>query len=155
MTSQPPAVTYQADVLTALMPAVFYYIAEAMIEGGVISGLPRGVGTQLVTQKAYGAARILHDSGGEPIEPRYAVTSPAGTTASAIRQFENHRVHAASFAAAVAAASQPHRRGGQIQQPQARRPARRCRRQYQAKTSGVMTGERCQSQPSETSRHVR
>jgi pyrroline-5-carboxylate reductase len=95
-------------VLTELMPAVFYYIAEAMIEGGVIIGLPRGVATQLVKQTAYGAARMLHDSGSEPIELRYAVTSPAGTTASALRQFENHRVRAACFAAAVAAASQQH-----------------------------------------------
>jgi hypothetical protein len=39
MKSQAPAVKYQADVLTELMPAVFYYIAEAMIEGGVIIGL--------------------------------------------------------------------------------------------------------------------
>ena len=32
MTSQAPALTYQADVLRELMPAVFYYIAGAMIE---------------------------------------------------------------------------------------------------------------------------
>jgi hypothetical protein len=34
--------------------------------------------------------------------------------------------------------------GWQIQQQQIRRPARRCRRRYHARISGVMTGQRCQ-----------
>jgi len=42
---------------------------------------------------------MLEESDGNPSSLREAVTSPGGTTASAIRELENHGVHTAVRAA--------------------------------------------------------
>jgi pyrroline-5-carboxylate reductase len=86
------------DAVTAISgsgPAYFYYLAEAMTEAGVLMGLPRAVSSELVTQTALGAARMLRESGDSPVALREAVESPAGTTISAVRQLENHRARSA------------------------------------------------------------
>jgi pyrroline-5-carboxylate reductase len=46
---------------------------------------------------------MLRDSGEHPVKLREAVTSPAGTTISAIRVMEDHGVRAAMLAALEAA----------------------------------------------------
>jgi len=46
---------------------------------------------------------MLRDSGEHPVKLREAVTSPAGTTISAIREWENHSVRAALLATLEAA----------------------------------------------------
>jgi pyrroline-5-carboxylate reductase len=46
---------------------------------------------------------MLRDSGEHPVQLREAVTSPGGTTISAIRELENHGVRAALLAAIEAA----------------------------------------------------
>ncbi|GLY01822.1 MULTISPECIES: pyrroline-5-carboxylate reductase [Actinoplanes] len=97
---------YQQDAVTALSgsgPAYYYLIAEAMIEAGVRLGLPRQVAHQLIVQTAVGSAAMLRDSGEHPALLREAVTSPAGTTAAALREMENHGVRAALGAALEAA----------------------------------------------------
>ncbi len=74
------------DAVTALSgsgPAYFYLVAEAMIEAGVLLGLPRPTAERLVTQTAVGSAAMLRDSGDHPTLLREAVTSPGGTTAAA------------------------------------------------------------------------
>ena len=58
---------------------------------------------ELVTQAVYGAATMARDSGEHPVILREAVTSPAGTTISAIRELERHGVRAAFLAAIEAA----------------------------------------------------
>jgi pyrroline-5-carboxylate reductase len=57
----------------------------------------------MVTQAVYGAATMLRDSGEHPVILREAVTSPAGTTISAVRELARHRVRAAFLAAIEAA----------------------------------------------------
>ena len=57
----------------------------------------------MVTQAVYGAATMLRDSGEHPVILREAVTSPGGTTISAIRELERHGVRAAFLAAIEAA----------------------------------------------------
>jgi pyrroline-5-carboxylate reductase len=84
----------QQDAVTALSgsgPAYFYLLVEAMIDAGILLGLPRQV------------AHELRDSGEHPVKLREAVTSPAGTTISAIRELENHGVRAAFLSALEAA----------------------------------------------------
>jgi pyrroline-5-carboxylate reductase len=54
-------------------------------------------------QTAIGSAVMLRDSGEHPVKLREAVTSPAGTTISAVRELENHGVRAAMLAALSAA----------------------------------------------------
>jgi pyrroline-5-carboxylate reductase len=96
----------QQDAVTALSgsgPAYFFYLVEAMIDAGILLGLPRAVAHDLIVQTAYGAAVMLRDSGEHPVTLREAVTSPAGTTIAAIRELERHGVRAAILAALEAA----------------------------------------------------
>ncbi|BEL09084.1 pyrroline-5-carboxylate reductase [Actinoplanes sichuanensis] len=97
---------YQQDAVTALSgsgPAYFYLMVEALIDAGVQLGLPRTVAHELVVQTAVGSAMMLRDSGEHPVKLREAVTSPAGTTAAALRELERHGVRSALLTAAEAA----------------------------------------------------
>ena len=96
----------QQDAVTALSgsgPAYFFFLVEAMIDAGILLGLPRAVAADLLVQTAVGAAVMLRDSGEHPVQLREAVTSPAGTTINAIRELEKHGVRAAFLAAIEAA----------------------------------------------------
>jgi pyrroline-5-carboxylate reductase len=96
----------QQDAVTALSgsgPAYFFYLVEAMIDAGIMLGLPRPMVTELITQSAVGAARMLRETGDHPVLLREAVTSPGGTTIMAIRELERHGVRAALWAAIEAA----------------------------------------------------
>jgi pyrroline-5-carboxylate reductase len=96
----------QLDAVTALSgsgPAYFFFLVEAMIDAGILLGLPRTLAAELIVQTAVGSAVMLRDSGEHPVQLREAVTSPAGTTISAIRELENHGVRAALLAAIEAA----------------------------------------------------
>ncbi len=97
----------QLDAVTALSgsgPAYFFFLVEAMIDAGILLGLPRTLAADLIVQTAIGSAVMLRDSGEHPVQLREAVTSPAGTTISAIRELEVHGVRAAILAAVEAAA---------------------------------------------------
>jgi pyrroline-5-carboxylate reductase len=96
----------QLDAVTALSgsgPAYFFYLVEAMIDAGILLGLPRAIAADLIVQTAIGSAVMLRDSGEHPVQLREAVTSPGGTTIAAIRELENHGVRAALLAALEAA----------------------------------------------------
>ena len=88
----------QQDAATALSgsgPAYVYFLVEAMVDAGILLGIPRATALEMVNQAVYGAARMLRDSGEHPVILREAVTSPGGTTISAIRELERHGVRAA------------------------------------------------------------
>jgi pyrroline-5-carboxylate reductase len=96
----------QQDAVTALSgsgPAYFFYLVEAMIDAGILLGLPRAVAADLIVQSAYGAAVMMRESGDHPVILREAVTSPGGTTIAAVRELERHGVRAALMAAIEAA----------------------------------------------------
>jgi len=96
----------QQDAVTALSgsgPAYFFFLVEAMIDAGILLGLPRTVVSELIVQSAYGAASMLRESADHPVLLREAVTSPAGTTIAAIRELERHGVRAALIDAIEAA----------------------------------------------------
>jgi pyrroline-5-carboxylate reductase len=96
----------QQDAVTALSgsgPAYFFFLVEAMIDAGILLGLPRAVAADLIVQSAFGAARMLRESDDHPVILREAVTSPGGTTIAAIRELERHGVRAALLAAIEAA----------------------------------------------------
>lgn len=94
------------DAVTALSgsgPAYFFLLAEAMIDAGILLGLNRETATQLIVQTMVGSAKMLRDTGRHPVELREGVTSPGGTTISAIRVLEQERVRAAFLNAIEAA----------------------------------------------------
>jgi pyrroline-5-carboxylate reductase len=102
------------DAVTGLSgsgPAYIALVAEAMIEAGVLLGLPRSVAGDLVVQTLLGTARMLAEPGQTPAALRAAVTSPAGTTASGLRELEAAAVRSA-FIEAVTAASHRSRQLG-------------------------------------------
>lgn len=105
------AVVVDEDHIDALMalsgsgPAYLFYVAEAMIEAGVHQGLTRAEASALVNQTFVGAAAMLDESGESATTLRERVTSPAGTTAAALRTLDDHGVRAA-FLSAVEACRQ-------------------------------------------------
>jgi len=106
----------QLDAVTGLSgsgPAYLFLVAEAMIEAGVLVGLPRTTSDQLVRQTLLGTAALLDDPDATPESLRAAVTSPGGTTAAGLAALEAHGVRAA-FLDAVEAAT---RRSGELGRP--------------------------------------
>ncbi|MGH3492497.1 MAG: pyrroline-5-carboxylate reductase [Sciscionella sp.] len=96
----------QQDAVTALSgsgPAYFFFLVEAMIDAGILLGLPRATAERLIIQSAVGSAKMLAEGEQHPVLLREAVTSPAGTTIMAIRELERHSVRAALIAAIEAA----------------------------------------------------
>lgn len=96
------------DAVTAISgsgPAYVFYVVEAMIEAGVVLGLPRSTATELVVQTLFGAATMIKETGQHPTVLREQVTSPGGTTAAALRQLDDHKVRAAFITAMEAAAA--------------------------------------------------
>jgi pyrroline-5-carboxylate reductase len=79
------------DAVTGLSgsgPAYIYIIIEALAEAGVKVGLPREIATELAAQTAYGAAKMVLETGYHPAMLKDAVTTPAGTTIDGIMALE-------------------------------------------------------------------
>ena len=79
------------DAVTGLSgsgPAYIYIIIEALAEAGVKVGLPRDTATQLAAQTAYGAAKMVLETGYHPALLKDAVTTPAGCTIDGILELE-------------------------------------------------------------------
>jgi len=103
------------DAVTGLSgsgPAYLFLVAEAMVEAGVLAGLPRDIAETLTFQTLLGSSRLLADGGSTPAALRASVTSPGGTTAAGLRELERRGVRAA-FLDAVAAAAERSRELGQ------------------------------------------
>jgi pyrroline-5-carboxylate reductase len=79
------------DAVTGLSgsgPAYIYIIIEALAEAGVKVGLPRDTATQLAAQTAFGAAKMVLETGYHPALLKDAVTTPAGCTIDGILELE-------------------------------------------------------------------
>ena len=79
------------DMATAVSgsgPAYFFLFVESLVESAVDIGLAREVAAELVLQTMLGSGHLLRKSGKPPAELRRLVTSPGGTTAAALLQFE-------------------------------------------------------------------
>lgn len=79
------------DMATALSgtgPAYVFLVMEAMIDAGVHLGFSRHIATKLVFQTMLGSVEYAAQSGKHVAELRNQVTSPGGTTASALYHLE-------------------------------------------------------------------
>lgn len=70
-------------------PAYIFLLMESMIDAGVHLGFSRDVATTLVHHTLLGSTLYAMDTKEHPAILRNSVTSPAGTTASAIYELEN------------------------------------------------------------------
>jgi pyrroline-5-carboxylate reductase len=103
------------DAVTGLSgsgPAYVFLVAEALVEAGVLVGLPRDVSTTLANQTLLGSARLLSETGESAESLRAMVTSPGGTTAAGLHSLESAAVRAA-FLDAVRAATERSKELGQ------------------------------------------
>lgn len=94
------------DAVTGLSgsgPAYVLTFIEAMVDGGVLVGLPRGVSEQLVLQTVLGTAKLLLESGEPAPTLKGKVTSPGGTSITGLQQLEQDGFRGTLMAAVEAA----------------------------------------------------
>lgn len=83
------------DAVTSLSgsgPAYFFSFVEAMTAAGQELGLTSDEAKTLATQTIIGAAAMLEKSGKSAATLRENVTSPKGTTAAALKVFEENNL---------------------------------------------------------------
>jgi pyrroline-5-carboxylate reductase len=79
------------DMTTAISgsgPAYVFLFVESLVAAAIKLGFTPEVASKLVLQTLLGSGQLLQKSGKTPQELRRMVTSPGGTTAEAIAQFE-------------------------------------------------------------------
>ncbi|CAM3936597.1 MULTISPECIES: pyrroline-5-carboxylate reductase [Helcobacillus] len=85
-------------------PAFMFYVAEAMIDEGVMQGLTRDQAAEMVIATMAGSAKLLQEQGLSPAEARYRVSSPGGTTVRGVAALEEAGVRVGLAKAMRAAA---------------------------------------------------
>ncbi|MDS1029604.1 pyrroline-5-carboxylate reductase [Bacillota bacterium LX-D] len=94
------------DAVTAVSgsgPAYVYLFIEAFIDAGVKIGLPRDIAQKLVLQTILGSTELVSKTGKHPAELKDMVTSPGGTTISALCEMEKSGFRASIFNGVMAA----------------------------------------------------
>jgi pyrroline-5-carboxylate reductase len=105
---------HQLDAVTGLTgsgPAYVFLVAEALIDAGVVAGLPRATTEAMVARLLVGSAKLLAERG-DPAALRAMVTSPGGTTAAGVRVLEERATRAAFISAVMAATERSRQLGG-------------------------------------------
>ncbi|TNF98148.1 MAG: pyrroline-5-carboxylate reductase [Gammaproteobacteria bacterium] len=95
------------DGVTAISgsgPAYFFLLMESLITAAGRQGLDEDTARQLVLQTALGTAEMAMHSEADPSELRRRVTSPGGTTESAIGVFQDNHFEDITVSAVSAAA---------------------------------------------------
>lgn len=94
------------DTVTGLSgsgPAYVLLMLEALIDGGVLMGLPRQIARELVLQTCLGTVKMVQQTGKHPAELKDLITSPGGTTISGLQVLEENSVRGALMGAVQAA----------------------------------------------------
>ena len=101
------------DAVTALSgsgPAYAFIFIEALSDGGVLHGLPRGDATRMAAQTLLGAARMVLETGLHPAELKDRVCSPGGTTIAGVKALEEKGLRAS----VMEAVSRAHKRSREL-----------------------------------------
>ena len=101
-----------ATAVSASGPAYIFRMIDAMIEGGVLLGMPADLARKLVIQTVLGSAALARESGKHPGELAAMVTSPGGTTAAALMALEDGKFKATVMRAVKAAYDRGEELGG-------------------------------------------
>lgn len=94
------------DAVTGLSgsgPAFVAIAIEALADGGVAAGLPRGIANQLALQTVLGTAQLIKESKLHPAQLKDRVTSPGGTTIAGVAELEKNGLRSALIEAVKAA----------------------------------------------------
>ncbi|WP_412069769.1 pyrroline-5-carboxylate reductase [Rubrivirga sp. IMCC43871] len=103
------------DAVTGLSgsgPAYVFMVIEALTDAGVKQGLPRAVSRRLSMQTVLGAARLAIETGEHPAILRDQVTTPGGTTITAVAELEKQGLRS-MFIDTVAMATERSRQLGE------------------------------------------
>ena len=93
------------DPAMALMscgPAFFALMVEAMVDAGVLHGLPPAEAARMTVEAMAGTAGVLRESGDDTAALRRRVTSPGGSTARGLAALERAGLRAAAHDAVAA-----------------------------------------------------
>lgn len=103
------------DAVTGLSgsgPAYVFMVIEALTDAGVKQGLPRTVARRLSMQTVLGAAQLAIETGEHPAILRDQVTTPGGTTITAVAELEKQGLRS-MFIDTVAMATERSRQLGE------------------------------------------
>ena len=91
--------------LTSSGPAIIALIIEALSDGGLSGGLQKKLSEELVMEMILGTVNLIRETNSTTAELKNMVTSPGGTTISALRVLENRSLRSALIEAVVSASN--------------------------------------------------
>ncbi len=91
--------------LTSSGPAIMALIIEALSDGGLSGGLQKKLSEELVIEMILGTVSLIRETNLTTAELKNMVTSPGGTTISALRVLENRSLRSALIEAVVSASN--------------------------------------------------
>ena len=91
--------------VTSSGPAIVSLIIEALSDGGLSGGLQKRLSEELVVEMILGTVSLIKETNLTTAELKNMVTSPGGTTISALRVLENRSLRSALIEAVVSASN--------------------------------------------------
>ena len=91
--------------VTSSGPAIIALIIEALSDGGLSGGLQKKLSEELVREMILGTVSLIKETNLTTAELKNMVTSPGGTTISALRVLENRSLRSALIEAVVSASN--------------------------------------------------